>query len=82
MKEVGRMIGFHNDYYSKKQSDKGVCEDRILIYVLKNRLLWISLVVIIMSQNQGTAQKIKFSIKDFFSKYDQIHRKLRFSHIY
>ena len=24
-----------------------------------------------------TAQKMKFSIKDFFSKYDQIHRKLR-----
>ena len=23
------------------------------------------------------AQKIKFSIKDFFSKYDQIRRKLR-----
>ena len=82
MKEVGRMIGFHNDCYSKKQSVKGVCEDRILIHVLKNCLLWISLVVIIMSQNQDTAQKIKFSIKDFFSKYDQIHRKLRCSHIY
>ena len=24
-----------------------------------------------------TAQKIKFSIKDFFSKYDQIRRKLK-----
>ena len=24
-----------------------------------------------------TAQKMKFSIKDFFSKCDQIHRKLR-----
>ena len=24
-----------------------------------------------------TAQKKKFSIKDFFSEYDQIHRKLR-----
>ena len=24
-----------------------------------------------------TAQKMKFSIKDFFSKYDQIRRKLR-----
>ena len=24
-----------------------------------------------------TAQKMKFSIKDFFIKYDQIHRKLR-----
>ena len=29
-----------------------------------------------------TAQKMKFSIKDFFSKYDQIHRKLRiWSHL-
>ena len=25
----------------------------------------------------GTAQKMRFSIKDFFSKWDQIHRKLR-----
>ena len=24
-----------------------------------------------------TAQKMKFSIKDYFSKYDQIRRKLR-----
>ena len=29
-----------------------------------------------------TAQKMKFSIKDFFSKYDQIRTKLRFGHIY
>ena len=28
-------------------------------------------------QKTGTAQKIEFSIKDFFSKYDQIRRKLR-----
>ena len=29
-----------------------------------------------------TAQKMKFSIKDFFSKYDQIRRKLRYlSHL-
>ena len=25
----------------------------------------------------NTAQKMKFSIKDFFSKYDQIRKKLR-----
>ena len=30
----------------------------------------------------GTAQKMKSSIKDFFSKCDQIRRKLRFGHIY
>ena len=29
-----------------------------------------------------TAQKMKSSIKDFFSKWDQIRRKLRFGHIY
>ena len=29
------------------------------------------------SQIFDTAQKMKFSIKDFFSKYDQIRRKLR-----
>ena len=29
-----------------------------------------------------TAQKMKFSIKNLFSKCDQIHRKLRFGHIY
>ena len=28
------------------------------------------------------AHKIKFSIKNFFSKCDQIRRKLRFGHIY
>ena len=32
--------------------------------------------------NENTAQKMKFSIKDFFSKYDQIRRKLRiWSHL-
>ena len=31
---------------------------------------------------KNTAQKMKFSIKDFFSKYDQIRRKLRiWSHL-
>ena len=29
-----------------------------------------------------TAQKMKFSIKDLFSKLDQIRSKLRFGHIY
>ena len=28
-----------------------------------------------------TAQKIKFAMKDFFSKCDQIRRKLRFGHM-
>ena len=33
-------------------------------------------------QTNDTAQKIKFSIKDFFSKYDQIRTKLRlWSHL-
>ena len=32
--------------------------------------------------NKSTAQKMKFSIKDFFSKCDQIRRKLRmWSHL-
>ena len=29
-----------------------------------------------------TAQKMKFSIKDFFIKYDQIRRNCGFGHIY
>ena len=29
------------------------------------------------NDNDITAQKMKFFIKDFFSKYDQIRRKLR-----
>ena len=29
-----------------------------------------------------TAQKLKLSIKDLFSKFDQIRSKLRFGHIY
>ena len=32
---------------------------------------------IVTSSNIYTAQKMKFSIKDFFSKFDQIRRKLR-----
>ena len=32
--------------------------------------------------SKSTAQKMKFSIKDFLSKCDQIRRKLRFGHIY
>ena len=31
---------------------------------------------------KATVQKLKFCIKDFFSKCDQMSRKLRFSHIY
>ena len=38
--------------------------------VLYYEILWKSLVAII-------AQKMKFPIEDFFSKYDQIRRKLR-----
>ena len=35
-----------------------------------------------MKYKRNTAQKTKFSIKDFFSKCDQIHRKLRvWSHL-
>ena len=32
--------------------------------------------------SECTTQKMKFSIKDFFSKCDQIRRNSRFSHIY
>ena len=32
--------------------------------------------IILTSISDFTTQKIKFSIKDFFSKCDQIHRKL------
>ena len=38
----------------------------------------------VIASNDGaiTAQKIKFSMKDFFSKYDQIRRKMRiWSHL-
>ena len=31
---------------------------------------------------EETLQKMKFSIKDFFTNCDQIRRKLRFGHIY
>ena len=30
----------------------------------------------------NTTQKMKFSIKDFFSKHDHIRRTCRFGHIY
>ena len=38
--------------------------------------------MITLQDHVFTAQKMKFSIKDFFSKCDQIHRKLRiWSHL-
>ena len=49
-------------------------------------LLKISLLVVAITTLLGaaitTAQRMKFSIKDFFSQSDQIHRKLRtWSHL-
>ena len=42
--------------------------------ILKPKLFWLVISI--------TAQKMKFSIKDFFSKYDQICRKMRiWSHL-
>ena len=51
------------------------------IQVIYNKVVY-SIGVISKSVNQYTAHKMKFSIKDFFSKCDQIHRKLRiWSHL-
>ena len=36
----------------------------------------------LFAKTVNTAQKMKFSIKDFFSKCDQIRRKLRIWSIY
>ena len=36
----------------------------------------------LVSPGINTAQKMKFSIKDFFSKCDQIWKELRVGHIY
>ena len=49
-------------------------------------LFWIEVAFVNTTMNHliflNTAQKMKFSIKDFFSKYDQIRRKLRiWSHL-
>ena len=47
----------------------------MLFTSLKNELSF-------LSTDYGTAQKMKFSIKDFFSKCDQTHRNLRiWSHL-
>ena len=49
------------------------CEGSIVVLVLHNNMLqkiWLNML-------GHTAQKMKFSIKDFFSKCDQIRRKLR-----
>ena len=35
------------------------------------------LVILVISRNSNTAQKMKFTIKDFFSKCNQIPRTLR-----
>ena len=49
------------------------------------RLLWIEKVLYakrLFNKNPPMHKKIKFFIKDYFSKYDQIHRKLRiWSHL-
>ena len=50
--------------FSRKQ-----CEWLLFFLVL--------ILAILKKKKRHTAQKVKFSIKDFFSKYDQIRRKLR-----
>ena len=56
---------------------------QILIFFLKKSNVLANLLSKVWQRVQyGTAQKVKFSIKDFFSKCDQIHRKLRiWSHL-
>ena len=49
------------------------CEGSIVVAVLHNNMLQ----KIGLNMLGHTAQKMKFSIKDFFSKCDQIRRKLR-----
>ena len=52
--------------------------------VLEFFLIWYLLKLVVTRKHyiQNTAQKMKFSIKDFFSKRDQIRRKLRiWSHL-
>ena len=49
------------------------CEGSIVVAVLHNNMLQ----KIRLNMLGHTAQKMKFSIKDFFSKCDQIRRKLR-----
>ena len=62
-----------------------ICELRVNISYLANcHFCWWNCIsnIIIINRDLYTAQKMKFSIKDFFSKYDQIRRKLRiWSHL-
>ena len=52
--------------------------------VFKNAIpvLWSSLLRTYSFVNVLTAQKMKFSIKGFFNKCDQMYRKLQIGHIY
>ena len=44
--------------------------------------IYVKIYKTLLSQGASTAQKIKFSIKDFLNKCGQIHRKLRiWSHL-
>ena len=45
------------------------------LFSLKAWIRWVRILKRIL--DKATAQKMKFSIKDFFSKCDQIHTKLR-----
>ena len=52
---------------------------KFIVYILLKKLVANNLV---HYSNRNTAQKMKFSIMDFFSKCDQIRRKLRiWSHL-
>ena len=75
--EIIKVLGVHISHNKKIQDDLNFCKIiKNLCNVIKPwrvRKLW---------KAKYTAQKIKFSIKDFFSKCDQIHSFLRiWSHL-
>ena len=50
---------------------------QLLIKQLNEEFCHAILFIWVLIEHDITAEKMKFSIKDFFSKYDKIRRKLR-----
>ena len=72
-----------NSWWLSKQSccRNRRCNHTFNVFEMLKQLR-VQLFLLLMSNTTATIQKVKFSIKDFFSKCDQIRRKLRiWSHL-
>ena len=69
------VAGYHSNDFAQL-SNRAVCTQTAKVYsIFGGYQVFLPLILAIIKTN--TAQKMKFSINDFFSKCGHIHRKLR-----